>query len=190
MSRWRTLGIQVFPDGAPVDSQSPLDCSKRYPLAPGFLNRLPSLPLEEIGLRAEVAAGWSALATPSVIIPWPFSSSDFDSSGSRIADQCSPRPLATDGRTGAVGERPWPLRRNTGLGGASWVVIMRPSCRTDSRPYSPCTLTGAFGCPHPSVFGQAFRPTLPRSRMRLRIKSTCVGCPHDTDCFRPPAGRR
>ena len=41
---------QVYPDGGPVDSQLPLDRSKRYPLAPGFLNRLPSLPLKELRL--------------------------------------------------------------------------------------------------------------------------------------------
>ena len=69
----------------------------------------------KVGLRAEVALGWSALATPSVIIASPCSSVALESSGSRVAVQCSPRPLAPDDMTGAVGERPWPLRSNTGL---------------------------------------------------------------------------
>ena len=30
-------------------------------------------------------------------------------------------------------ERPWPFRRNIGLGGASWALMTRPSYRTDSR---------------------------------------------------------
>ena len=47
MPRRRTLGVQVFLDGGPVDSQFPLNCPKRHPLAPGLLNRLPSLPLKE-----------------------------------------------------------------------------------------------------------------------------------------------
>ena len=58
----------------------------------------------KVGLRAKVALGSSALATPSVIILWPFSSVAVESGGSRIAVQCSPRPLAPDGRTGAVGD--------------------------------------------------------------------------------------
>ena len=36
-----------------------------------------------------------------------------------------------------------PFRRNTGLGGASWEEMMRPSCRTDSRPASPCRTSTA-----------------------------------------------
>ncbi len=51
MPRRRTLGVQVFLDGGPVDSQLPLGRSKRHPLAPGFLNRLPSLPLNERRLK-------------------------------------------------------------------------------------------------------------------------------------------
>ena len=47
MPRRRTLGVQVIPQGGPVNSQLPLDRSQRHPLAPGFLNRLPSLPLKE-----------------------------------------------------------------------------------------------------------------------------------------------
>ena len=91
----------------------------------------------KVGLRAEVTTGWSALATPSVIIPWSFSFVALESSGSRAAVQCSPRPLAPDGRTVRLGKRPWPFRRDTGLGGASWEAIMCPSCRTDNRPSSP-----------------------------------------------------
>ena len=93
-------------------------------------------------MRAEVTTGLSALAMPSVIIPSPFSSVALESSGSRAAVQCSPRPLAPDNRTGGVGERPWPLRRNTRLGGASWEAIMCPSCRTASLPSSPGRLRG------------------------------------------------
>ena len=44
---WRTVGIHVFLDGGPVDSQLPLDRPQRHPLAPGFLNRLPSLLLQD-----------------------------------------------------------------------------------------------------------------------------------------------
>ena len=89
--------------------------------------------------------GWSALATPSVIIASPCSSVALESSGSRVAVQCSPRPLAPDDVTGAVGERPWPLRSNTGLGGVSWAAIMWPSRRRAvSRPSSPArTATAA-----------------------------------------------
>ena len=47
LSRWRAFGIHVFLYGGSVDSQFPLDCPKRHPLAPGFLNRLPSLLLKE-----------------------------------------------------------------------------------------------------------------------------------------------
>ena len=39
--------VQVIPHGGPVNSQVPLDCSQRHALAPGFLNRLPPLLLEE-----------------------------------------------------------------------------------------------------------------------------------------------
>ena len=46
----RFLGIQVFLDGAPVNSHFPFNRSKRHPLAPGFLNRLPPLLLEECWL--------------------------------------------------------------------------------------------------------------------------------------------
>ena len=47
MPRRRTFGIHIFLYGGSVDSQFPLDCPKRHPLAPGFLNRLPSLLLKE-----------------------------------------------------------------------------------------------------------------------------------------------
>ena len=42
---WRTSGLQITPDGGPVDAQLPFDCPQRHALAPGFLDRLPSLPL-------------------------------------------------------------------------------------------------------------------------------------------------
>ena len=44
---WRTSGLQITPDGGPVDAQLPFDCPQRHALAPGFLDRLPSLPLKE-----------------------------------------------------------------------------------------------------------------------------------------------
>ena len=47
MPHLRTLGVQVFLDGGSVDSQLPLDRSKRHPLGLGFLNRFPFLPLKE-----------------------------------------------------------------------------------------------------------------------------------------------
>ena len=37
----------------------------------------------------------------------------------------------------AAGEVPLRLRRDAGVGGASWDAIMRPSCCSDSRPSSP-----------------------------------------------------
>ena len=80
--------------------------------------------------------GLPAVATLSVIIPQPFSPSALESSGSRAAVQRSPKPWAPEVGTGTLAEAPWPFRRNTGLGGASWDAMMRPSWRTDSRPSS------------------------------------------------------
>ena len=46
-------------------------------------------PWRKVGLRAEVALGLLALATPSGIIPSPFSSVALESGGSRVAVQVS-----------------------------------------------------------------------------------------------------
>ena len=112
----------------------------------------------------------SALATPSVIIASPFSSVALESSGSRVAVQCWPRPLAPDGRTGAVGERPWRLRRNTGLGGASWAAIMCPSCCTVSRSSSPSRTSTAA----PGIAG-AFRTWQQLQGMALELHGVVPG---------------
>ena len=52
-----------------MDSQFPLDRFKRHPLAQGFLNCLPSLPLEERRLAGEAALGLLAAAALSVLSP-------------------------------------------------------------------------------------------------------------------------
>ena len=89
--------------------------------------------LRNVSLRAEVPAGLPAVATSSMIILGSFSSSDRECSGSRVSIQRSPKPSTPEGGTGTVAERPWPFRRNTGLGGASWAATTHPSFRTDSR---------------------------------------------------------
>ena len=91
----------------------------------------------KVGLRAEAAAGLLAVATSSMIILGSLPSSDRECSGSRVSIQRSPKPFTLEGGTGTLAERPWSLRSNTGLGGASWTARMRHSCRTDSRPSSP-----------------------------------------------------
>ena len=85
-------------------------------------------------MRAEVAAGLLAVATSSVIILGSLPSSDRECGGSRVSIQRSPKPWSPEVGIGTGAERPWSLRMNTGLGGASWAARMRPSCRTDSRP--------------------------------------------------------
>ena len=57
MPRRRTFGVQIFLDGGPVDSQLPLNCSTRHPLAPGFLNRFSPLPLKERRLARRGGVG-------------------------------------------------------------------------------------------------------------------------------------
>ena len=102
----------------------------------------------KVGLRAEVAAGLLAVATSSIIMLGSLPSSDRECGGSRVSIQRSPKPWSPEVGIGTGAERPWPLRSNTGLGGASWAARMRPSCRTDSRPSSPSTarpgIAGAF----------------------------------------------
>ena len=99
-----------------MDSQLPLNCSKRHPLAPGFLDRLPSLPLKERQLARRggfgLAGGGHAVSVVSLILLV----STLESNGSRTAIQRSAKPLVPEGGTGTGAERPWPLRRNTGLG--------------------------------------------------------------------------
>ena len=90
----------------------------------------------KVGLRAEVAAGLLAVATSSIIIVGSLPSSDRACGGSRVSIQRSPKPWSPEVGIGTGAERPWSLRRNTGLGRASWAARMRPSCRTDSRPSS------------------------------------------------------
>ena len=135
--RWRTLGVQVSLDRGSVDSQRPLDRSQRHPLASGFLNRLPSLLLEERRLAGNGGSrgpgSGRAVGVGSLILlvlyPW---GQWFETRYPAFA-----KPLAPEGGTGGVAERWWPVRRNAGLGGASWAATMRPSCRTASRPSSP-----------------------------------------------------
>ena len=69
LRRW-ALGGQVLLDGGPVDSQFPLDRSQRHPLAPGFLNRLPSLPLEERRLARGGGFGLAGGGRAVRVVPW------------------------------------------------------------------------------------------------------------------------
>ena len=71
----------------------------------------------KVGLRAEVAAGLLAVATSSIIILGSLPSSDRECSGSRVSIQRSPKPWSPEVGIGTGAERPWSLRRNTGLGG-------------------------------------------------------------------------
>ena len=69
-----------------------------------------------VGLRAEGAAGLLAAATSSMILLGSFSSSARECNGSRVSIQCSPKPSTPEVGTATFAERPWPFRRNTGLG--------------------------------------------------------------------------
>ena len=69
-----------------------------------------------------------------------------------------------------MAERPWPFRRNTGLGGASWAATMHPSCRTDSRP-SQC-FQDLHG--RPGIAG-AFRPWQQLKSMQLEPHCVVLG---------------
>ena len=102
-----------------------------------WLSESPSIaPSEGTSVCAQRWLWACRVATLSVIIPPPFSPSALESSGSRAAVQRSPRPWAPEVGTRTLAEAPWPFRRNTGLGGASWDAMMRPSWRTDRRPSS------------------------------------------------------
>ena len=156
MSRGGTFGKQVFLDGAPVDPQLPLNCSKRHPLASGSLNRLPSLHLPSISpsvgtsaCAAEAAAAGTAAAALLAMATGSLSSSALESSAARVAIQRWPKPSAPEGGTGTLAEPPWLFRSNTGLGGASWEATMRPSWSTVSRPSSPTRTSTTQDLNHP-----------------------------------------
>ena len=118
LPRWKTLGIHVFLDGAPVDSQFRFNRSKRHPLAPGFPDRLPSLLLEERRLTRGGCCSLAGSGHVSMIILGSLSSSGRECNGSRVAVQRSPKPSTPEVGTVTLAERRWPLRRNTGLGAA------------------------------------------------------------------------
>ena len=117
LPRWKTLGIHVFLDGAPVDSQFRFNRSKRHPLAPGFPDRLPSLLLEERRLTRGGCCSLTGSGHVSMIILGSLSSSGRECNGSRVAVQRSPKPSTPEVGTVTLAERRWPLRRNTGTGG-------------------------------------------------------------------------
>ena len=99
----------------------------------------------KVGLRAEVAAGLLAVATSSIIILGSLPSSDRACGGSRVSIQRSPKPWSPEVGIGTGAERPWSLRRNTGLGRASWAARMRPSW-----PYrQPAVQPALSGPPQP-----------------------------------------
>ena len=79
-----------------MDSQLPLDRSKRHTFAPGFLNRFPSLPLKERrlvrGCDFKLAGGRRPVSFGSLF----FLFLRLESGGSRAAVQRSPEPFASE----------------------------------------------------------------------------------------------
>ena len=134
--RRRSLGVDVSPHRVSVDPQFPRHPSNGHPLKLGLLHLPPSLLLQE--RRPPRRCDYPQPGYVRIVDCRSVSTFSLIWLCAQQIESCN-RRFRREFGVGmvAAGEVSLRLRRDAGLGGASWEAMMRPSCCRDNRPSKP-----------------------------------------------------